>query len=79
MSDYEAYTFLQAVSKVFPMQAVEKLKDAIVEEACSINRIAGGPALTVRVEFQLTSRKLGKSERSDIATKLGRSGSRNRC
>src|SRR5688500_2418574 len=46
--------------RALPMQAVEKLTDTIVEEACSIHRSAGGPALTVRVDFQLTSKKLGK-------------------
>lgn len=56
--------------RALPMQAVEKLTDAIVDEACSIHRTAGGPALTVQVEFQLTSKKLGRAQRLDVANKL---------
>jgi hypothetical protein len=53
-----------------PMQAVEKLTDSIVEEACSIHRTAGGPVLNVRVDFELSSKRVGKAQRSQIAGKL---------
>jgi len=53
-----------------PMQAIEKLTDSIVEEACSIHRTAGGPVLTVRVDFELLSKRLGKAQRTEIACKL---------
>src|SRR5215213_4098613 len=53
-----------------PMQAVEKLTDSIVEEACSIHRTAGGPVLNVRVDFELSSKRVGKAQRTEIASKL---------
>lgn len=53
-----------------PMQAVEKVTDAIVEEACAIHRTAGGPVLNVRVDFELSSKRLGKAQRTEIASKL---------
>jgi hypothetical protein len=53
-----------------PMQAIEKLTDSIVEEACSIHRTAGGPVLTVRVDFELLSKRLGKAQRTEMASRL---------
>ena len=53
-----------------PMQAMERLTDSIVEEACTIHRGEGGPPLTVRVEFELGSRRLGRKQRTEIASKL---------
>jgi hypothetical protein len=53
-----------------PMQAIEKLTDSIVEEACSIHRTAGGPVLNVRVDFELSSKRVGKAQRTEIASKL---------
>jgi hypothetical protein len=53
-----------------PMQAVEKLTDSIVEEACSIHRTAGGPVLNVRVDMELSSKRVGKAQRTEIASKL---------
>jgi hypothetical protein len=52
------------------MQAIEHVTDSIVEEASLIHGAAGGPALTVRVDFKLGSRKLGRRQRSDIASKV---------
>ncbi len=52
-----------------PMQAWEKLAEALVDEARSIHNLRGGPVLTVRVEFDLGS-KFGKARRSQVASKL---------
>jgi hypothetical protein len=52
-----------------PMQAWEKLAEVLVEEACSIHKLRGGPVLTVRVEFDLGS-KFGRARRSEVASKL---------
>ena|SRR5215212_6442586 len=53
-----------------PMQAVENITDAIVQEACSIHHAADGPVLTVRVNFDLSSKRVGKPQRSELASKL---------
>ncbi len=52
-----------------PMQAWENLSERVVDEACSIHNLKGGPVLTVRVEFDLAS-KFGKVRQSQVAWKL---------
>ena len=53
-----------------PMQAVENLTETIVEEASSIHRAAGGPALNVRVDFELSAKRIGSAKRTELASKL---------